>query len=227
MEGKIILFCFTQSLQAQLRKKANFDYADPSENFYVTQKRYNKYFKEHEKEEAKERKERSEGKNQKIGYEMEEELGGYELYKRWENFMAPRVYPSGDKTLASKAYEEYQKYINENSTQKNISSSITSSTWQPIGPFGDLAGANAGIIVKDIEPVTNTPGDPDVDAKHRIAATLGSDKYKETIKKADGYFKMKRWSEAKTAYEEALKMKSGDPYATGKLSEVEKLSSPK
>ncbi len=153
----IILFCFSQSLQAQLRKKANFDYADPSENFYVTQKRYNKYFKEHEKEEAKERKERSLGKNQKIGYEMEEELGGYELYKRWENFMAPRVYPSGDKTLASKAYEEYQKYMNENSSQKNISNSITSSTWQPIGPFGDLAGANAGRInAVRMDPVSPT-----------------------------------------------------------------------
>jgi colicin import membrane protein len=84
-----------------------------------------------------------------------------------------------------------------------------------------------GIVVKDIDPVTNKPGDPDVDAKHRIANTLGADKYKETIKKADGYFKMKRWAEAKTAYEEALKLKNGDPYSTGKLAEVEKLSAPK
>src|SRR5437868_13822249 len=88
------LLCLSLSLNAQFRKKADFNYLDPSENFYVTQKRYTKYFKEHEKEEAKERKERSEGKNQKLGYEMEEELGGYELYKRWEDFMAPRVYPS-------------------------------------------------------------------------------------------------------------------------------------
>ncbi len=50
----------------------------------------------------------------------------------------------------------------------------------------------------------------------------GANKYKETIKKADEYFKMKRWSEAKTAYEEALKQKADDPYATSRLAEVEK-----
>lgn len=143
----IILFFFSLSLQAQFRKKENkFNYMDPSENFYVTQKRYNKAFKEHEKEEERERREKSEGKNQKTGYEMEEELGGYELYKRWEHYMAPRVYPSGDKTLASKAYEEYLKFLNDNASQKTTPSSILSSTWQPIGPFGDLAGANAGRI---------------------------------------------------------------------------------
>ena len=86
---------------------------------------------------------------------------------------------------------------------------------------------NQGLIVKDIDPVTNKPGDPDVDAKHRIAQPLSGDKYKETQKKADGYFKMKRWAEAKTAYEEMLKLKPGDPYATGKLAEVEKLNVPK
>lgn len=124
----------------------NFDYLNPNENFYVTQKRFNKYFAEYEKKEAKERLERSQGKNQKLGYEMEEELGGYELYKRWENFVGPRVYPSGDKTLASRAYEEYQKYLTEVSSQKTTPSSVLSTTWQSIGPFGDLAGANAGRI---------------------------------------------------------------------------------
>lgn len=138
------LLSLSLSLSAQFRKKPNFDYTDPNENFYVTQKRYNKYFKEHEKEEERERREKSEGKSQKVGYEMEKELGGYELYKRWEDFMAPRVYPSGDKTLASKAYEEYIKYINEGSNQRALPASIMSTTWQPIGPFGDLTGANAG-----------------------------------------------------------------------------------
>ncbi len=153
----IILFCLSFSLQAQLfRKKPDFNYTDPKENFYVTQQRYNKYFKEHEKEEAKERHEKS-GKDLKIGSYEEQELGGYELYKRWENFMAPRVYPSGDKTLASKAYEEYQKYLSQNSSQKNISSSIMSSTWQPIGPFGDPSGSNAGRInAVEFDPVNPT-----------------------------------------------------------------------
>jgi hypothetical protein len=51
---------------------------------------------------------------------------------------------------------------------------------------------------------------------------FGQDNYKVAIKKADDYFKMKRWSEAKPAYEEALKYKANDPYATSKLEIVNK-----
>lgn len=57
---------------------------------------------------------------------------------------------------------------------------------------------------------------------HKIHQVLGGDKYKENLKKAEEFFKMKRWSEAKTAYEEALKSKAGDTYCTGKLAEIEK-----
>ncbi|MCE3259966.1 MAG: hypothetical protein K0S12_1607 [Bacteroidetes bacterium] len=65
------------------------------------------------------------------------------------------------------------------------------------------------------------------DSKYRTPQVLGANKYKETITKADGYFKMKRYKEAKAAYEEALKMKPGDAYATSKLAETEKLIAPK
>jgi PKD repeat protein len=141
----VIVLCSAFDLDAQLfRKRPTFDYADPNENFYVTQKRFQKYYKEHEKEETERILNR--GKNSKIGDEEEEELAGYELYKRWETYMAPRVYPSGDKTLASKAYEEYMNYISQNASQKTGPNSIMSTTWQPIGPMGDLSGANAGRI---------------------------------------------------------------------------------
>lgn len=62
---------------------------------------------------------------------------------------------------------------------------------------------------------------------HRIPQVLGANKYKEQLNKAEGYFKMKRWPEAKTAYQELLKIKPGDPYATKRLAEIEKLSAPK
>ena len=45
----------------------------------------------------------------------------------------------------------------------------------------------------------------------------------KTVVKADGYMKMKRYQEAKTAYEEALTFKANDVYATNKLIELEKL----
>ncbi|MGZ3931366.1 MAG: WD40/YVTN/BNR-like repeat-containing protein, partial [Bacteroidia bacterium] len=161
--------CCMNNAFSQGRKMKGFDYLDPNENFYVTQARFNKYFKKYERELAEERREKAKSMSKQQapgltvvkganapsgpanGREEEEELAGYELYKRWETFMAPRVYPSGDKTLASKAYEEYIKYLNETSqdnSHNHVSNpnSIMSATWQPIGPFGDLSGANAGRI---------------------------------------------------------------------------------
>lgn len=72
-------------------------------------------------------------------------------------------------------------------------------------------------------------GDPGVkgNAKYGLYGVLGEDKYKTTIKKADDYFKMKRWSEAKTVYEEALTYKKDDPYAKSKLEICNKNIAPK
>lgn len=72
----------------------------------------------------------------------------------------------------------------------------------------------------------STDGEPAVghgDSKYRKQQVLGADKYKEALKKAEDYYKMKRWSEAKTAYEDVLKVKPNDPYATNKLAEVNKM----
>ena len=52
---------------------------------------------------------------------------------------------------------------------------------------------------------------------------LTVDIYKEAKDKGDNFFGMKRYKEAKTAYEEALIAKAGDSYAKGKLAEIEKL----
>ena len=146
------------SLNAQKSSKnVDFNYTDPSENFYVTQQRMSNHFNKFEKELKEEQQRKAAkmsqitvNKNGSTSNEEEHEIAGFEIYKRWENFMAPRVYPSGDKTLASKAYEEYVKYLNDlasqNSGSKAGPNSIMSSTWQPIGPFGDLSGANAGRI---------------------------------------------------------------------------------
>ena len=66
-------------------------------------------------------------------------------------------------------------------------------------------------------------------SEYIIPQALGSskEKYKENIKRADDYFKMKRYDEAKTAYLEALKYNENDPYATTKLADIEKLTVPK
>ncbi|MDP3556758.1 MAG: carboxypeptidase-like regulatory domain-containing protein [Bacteroidota bacterium] len=61
------------------------------------------------------------------------------------------------------------------------------------------------------------------EAKHSIAAPIGKDLHKEAVKKADGYFKMKRYQEAKDAYQEALKIKAEDIYSSNRIAEIEKL----
>lgn len=141
----LVLIMMAMCLTA-LPQKGKMRFDDPNENFYVTQKRLNKYYKKHEREIARERREKAEGKV-KVGIEEEQELAGYELYKRWEHYMEPRVYPSGDKTIASRAYEEFKNFNSQQAQQRNgNNNSIQSSTWQPIGPFGDPSGGNAGRI---------------------------------------------------------------------------------
>lgn len=143
------VFCiFGSPLCAQNSDQSvNFNYADPNENFYVTQKRFNALFKKYQSEQKNDV---ATDPKAKIGSNEEQELVGFELYKRWEDFMAPRVYPSGNKTEASRAYQEYQKYLSETAQQgssgggKFGSNSTASNVWKCIGPFGDLNGANAG-----------------------------------------------------------------------------------
>lgn len=147
----LLSFLFLQvNSQSAKQKPAKFDFLDLNENFYVTQEKFNKHYKKFEKELARERKEKSEGRGLQ-GKEEEQEMEGYELYKRWESFMAPRVYPSGDKKLAHRAFAEYQGFLAQNASHNAqnktiIGNTILSSTWQPIGPFGDPSGSNAGRI---------------------------------------------------------------------------------
>jgi len=138
----LTFMCLTAEAQ-----KGKLNFTDPNENFYDTQKRLNKYFKKHERKEQKEREERQrEGKGQ-IGEWEEEEMAGFELYKRWEYYMAPRVYPSGDKSQAHRAVEEFKNWQIQNAQNKQGgNNTIQSTTWQPLGPFGDPTGGNAGRI---------------------------------------------------------------------------------
>ncbi|MFL5752086.1 MAG: carboxypeptidase regulatory-like domain-containing protein [Bacteroidia bacterium] len=85
--------------------------------------------------------------------------------------------------------------------------------------------AGNGFAVKGSQP---SSGDPQVkgqqgDSKHKVRQTLGADKYKECITKANDYMKSRRYTEAKASYQEALKLKANDVYAKAKLAEIEKL----
>lgn len=65
---------------------------------------------------------------------------GYKPYKRWENFMEPRVYPSGDLSLPSKTWENFQEFLEQNSIGGKSSSSSASTSYTAMGPMGPMSG---------------------------------------------------------------------------------------
>ncbi|MES2763337.1 MAG: T9SS type A sorting domain-containing protein [Bacteroidota bacterium] len=120
-----ILFCFNASAQTWVDKMQ-----DSTENFYSIQQEFNNYWQNKPYERGK----------------------GYKAFRRWEWYMEPRVYPTGDLKFASrsKAIEEFQNYMIQNpvAAQKIQSANATSTTgnWTPMGPYGSPVGGDAGRV---------------------------------------------------------------------------------
>lgn len=105
----------------------------PNANFYDIQRTFNEYWKTHDQNEK--------GK-------------GFKAFKRWEHFVEPRVYPSGNMSqllLSSENYEKwYADYRATQATAKGLggAAQLASSTWTAMGPFGALAGNAGGQFLK-------------------------------------------------------------------------------
>ncbi|MCE3225950.1 MAG: hypothetical protein K0S32_501 [Bacteroidetes bacterium] len=106
----------------------------PDANLYQIQNKFEKYWSDKDKTEK--------GK-------------GYKAFKRWENFVSPRVYPTGDISLlnlTAKNYQEwYNNYMGNNVGGKLISSSpqqLASTTWTAVGPMGPISGSAGGQLLK-------------------------------------------------------------------------------
>jgi len=61
----------------------------------------------------------------------ESEIGGYTQFKRWEYFMEPLSYPDGILPLPLKYWNEYQKFIINESAEKKRS--VLTNNWTPLG----------------------------------------------------------------------------------------------
>jgi len=86
-------------------------------------------------------------KKNKAGKEEEEENGGWESFKRYEAFAAPRVFPTGDRTQLSRTPYEYQKYLDERAKQKQgTNPSLLANTWTYFNPSGVPSGGGAGRV---------------------------------------------------------------------------------
>ena len=60
---------------------------------------------------------------------------GYKPFKRWEAYMTPRVYPSGNMILPQTNYKNFKAWEKQNRTNKATSIG----NWTPIGPVGKPA----------------------------------------------------------------------------------------
>ncbi len=101
-------------------------------NFYDIQSRFNDYWKDKD---------------------ITEKGKGYKAFKRWENFVEPRVYPSGDLSLLNLTAKNFQEWLAEYnaanpSAKFSQNSLMASTTWTPIGPMGAISGSAGGQLLK-------------------------------------------------------------------------------
>jgi PKD repeat protein len=135
--------------------------ADPTANFYTIQRKYQREMAEKKLEIQRERQARH-GQTEKSGSIQENEAkeSVYLHYQRWAAYMEPRVYPSGNLTLPSTNWQEFEAYLSANpqaraqwlqaqqipNSTARSASSTQSSNWSFAGPTGGPIGSGAGRI---------------------------------------------------------------------------------
>jgi photosystem II stability/assembly factor-like uncharacterized protein len=87
---------------------------DPEANLFDVQKAFHSYWKDKD---------------------STQKGNGYKVFKRWEHYVEPRVYPSGNLSQLSLTSKNYSDFLKNNS---NSNSKITSTTWTARGCFGAL-----------------------------------------------------------------------------------------
>src|SRR4051812_19673270 len=94
--------------------------SEPGKNFYEIRDEFNAYWENQDKT--------AKGK-------------GYKPFRRWEHFMEPRVYPTGNLWLPSTNMENFEKFQNPATVGKSM---LVVSTWTAVGPMGAPTGSANG-----------------------------------------------------------------------------------
>ncbi|MEO5644697.1 MAG: PKD domain-containing protein [Bacteroidia bacterium] len=126
-------------------------------NFYTIKQAFDSAWAGREAEMRSERGHAAESSRSHIREERENEKldGTFFQYKRWEWYMTPRVYPSGDVSLTTMTYQHFMDYLSSNPqamAQHNASvartgpssNSSASNAWSFVGPTGAPSGSGAG-----------------------------------------------------------------------------------
>ncbi len=73
---------------------------------------------------------------------------GYKVFKRWEDYMAPRVYPSGNMALPSSTYTNYIAWQKANASQQGkarIAAAASTANFTELNPNAKASGYDAGV----------------------------------------------------------------------------------
>jgi len=116
------IFSFSQSNWVE-------EMQDPNVNFYDVKNSFDSYWQNREIEKGK----------------------GWKQFKRWEHFIEPRVYPSGNRTQLGNTFTEYQNYISTLPQERSLSGQ-----WNYIGNnFVPVAGGAGRISCITFHPNDN------------------------------------------------------------------------
>ncbi|MGZ4064637.1 MAG: carboxypeptidase regulatory-like domain-containing protein [Bacteroidia bacterium] len=129
-----------------------------------------------------------------------------------------------EKSAAEKAEADRIAMEKANAEKTLKEAAVTKKTEEKPVTVEKQNGEKTSFQPSSAEPVSMEARGRKSDARHSIAPLLGADKYKDALNKAEGYYKMKRYSEAKVAYENVLKIKPEDMYCKSKLANIERLS---
>ncbi len=105
---------------------------DPNSNFYDVQNAFNQYYNNYVMTHGKKTQVEN-GIRKTKERENEFEVPGFEQFKRWENFMKPRVNRDGSRFDPSIAYNEYQTKV-----APLINQTRSTNNWTLLGPISTI-----------------------------------------------------------------------------------------
>lgn len=113
-----VLLLFSSSGSSQVDPSLWTTYYNPQGTFEEIQASFKEYWKDRTPEKGK----------------------GHKQFKRWESYMTPRIYPSGDMSLPSNNYPNFIKWYNEQSAIPKAANN-----WSELGPFTKPTGDDTGV----------------------------------------------------------------------------------